>query len=377
MDWSKGYSAAYYIRRVDPTTWRDMETIEITGGSVKRELTGLRESADIECSNYHVDIEQWIRVYMDTIQGGSNGHTALFTGLATSPCDDIDGVVVTNTLECYSVLKPAEDVLLPRGWYAAGGRSGSDIVKELLSVSPAPITVAEGAPRLSNHIIAEDGETRLSMADKVLEAINWRIRISGDGSIGIEPAAEEALAEFDPVSNDIIEPQIKVVADWYACPNVVMAIADDLTAIARDESDGPLSVTGRGREVWLQESGVDLADSESIADFAKRRLKEAQTVALTASYDRRYIPDLIPGDMVRMRYQKQGLNGVFRIDSQSIDLGYNARTSEEIVTTAVILDKNTVKRTTRLGLTRIIRDSGEYIVSASDDYFIGLTRTEE
>ena len=51
MDWSKGYSATYYAKRVDPATWRDLETIKLTGGSIKREPSGLRESADIECVN--------------------------------------------------------------------------------------------------------------------------------------------------------------------------------------------------------------------------------------------------------------------------------------------------------------------------------------
>lgn len=377
MDWNKGYSASYYAKRVDPMTWHDLELIEIKGGSIKREPSGLRESADIECRNYHVDVEQWIRVYMDVRQGGSDEHVALFTGLASSPCDDINGVVINNTLECYSVLKPADDVLLKRGWYAAAGRSGGDVIRELLSVLPAPVVIEDGSPTLLSHVIAEDGETNLTMLDKILQAIDWRVRISGDGTVNIVPQADEENAAFNPLDNDVIEPQIKVTADWYSCPNVLMAVADDLTAVARDDSDSPLSVTGRGREVWMLESGVDLADHESIADYAKRRLKEAQTISLSASYDRRYIPELFPTDLVRMHYPKQYLDGVFRIESQSISLGHNARTSEEIVTTASILDKNTVKHTTRIDVNKLIRDTGEYIVSDDSDYVAMLTRTEE
>ena len=78
IDWSKGYSSTCYAKRVDPATWRDVEVIELTGGTVKREPTGKRQSADISCVRYHIDVEQWIRVYMDVQQGGASDHVALF-----------------------------------------------------------------------------------------------------------------------------------------------------------------------------------------------------------------------------------------------------------------------------------------------------------
>ena len=36
------------------------------------------------------------------------------------------------------------------------------------------------------------------------------------------------------------------------------------------------------------------------------------------------------GDMVRLHYPAQGLDGLFRVKSQNIELGYNARTTEEV-----------------------------------------------
>ena len=331
MDWSKGYSATYYMTRVDPITWRDIGIVNLTGGSISRERTGLMESADIDCIGYE-DGEQWIRVYLDVRQGGAAAHEPLFTGLATSPDDEIDGTRVENALQCYSVLKPAEDVLLLRGWYAPRGVSGTTIIKQLLASSPAPIVVEDGAPYLTEAIIAEEGESCLSMAQKVLAAINWRIRIGGDGTISLEPQATDPVAVLDPLSNDVIEPGIKVSNDWYGCPNVFLAIEDDLTAIARDDSvNSALSTVNRGREVWMKEDGCDLADGETIAEYANRRLKEEQQYEQTASYDRRYLPETRPGDLIRLRYPEQGLDGVYQISSQKIDLGYAAKTSEEVI----------------------------------------------
>ena len=115
MDWNKGYSASYVMMEVDPATWRDVGSVPLVGGSVHRELTGKRESADVSCSGYDVNVEQWVRIYLETQQGGDSNRTALFTGLATSPANEFNGNVRSNTLECYSVLKPCEDVAMPLG----------------------------------------------------------------------------------------------------------------------------------------------------------------------------------------------------------------------------------------------------------------------
>jgi len=331
MNWSNGYTAEYYATKVDPATWRDIERIEITGGSVKREAEGLRTSAQINCDNYIQGVEQWVRIYLNVEQGGSNDHVALFTGLATSPQKDMDGVIETSSVECYSVLKPAQDVFLLRGWYAPVNANGGSVIKDLLSILPAPVEVADNSPTLSSSIIAEDAETRLSMVEKVLTAINWRLRVTGDGRIHVEPKPIDPIATFDPLEFDVLETEIHVSADWFSAPNVYMAIDGDITAIARDDSkDSPLSTVNRGREVWAQDNAANLPDNKTIEEYAIEMLKQAQQIKQTASYNRRFMPDIYPSDIVRMRYPRQGVDGLYSVKSQSITLSYNATTNEEI-----------------------------------------------
>ena len=208
--------------------------------------------------------------------------------------------------------------------------SGAELVRRLLSVTPAPIVMEEDSPALAESIVAEDGENNLSMADRILDAIGWRLRIDGDGTIRIMPPAQEPSARFDTIDNDMIEPKIKITADWYSCPNVLMAVAGDVTAIARDDDpDSPLSTVNRGREVWKKES-CSLSASESAAGYARRRLKELQRVRQTVSYTRRYLPNVMPGDIVGLNYPEQNLAGNYGVQSQSITLGYGARTAEQI-----------------------------------------------
>ena len=333
MDWNKGFSAQYYAKFVDPQTWRDMERFEITGGSTKRIDSGLRCSADISCVDYRQNAERYIRVWLDAEQSGSSAHIPLFTGLAQAPERKIDGTLATNSLTCYSVLKAAQDVLLPLGYYVPAGVQGAQFVKQLLSeVMPAPITVIGNSPSLSGYIIAEDNENHLSLSEKILAAINWRLRVQGDGSVEVCSMAQNISARFDPLENDVIEPQLKAVNDWYSCPNVFRAVISDTSAVARDDNiNSPLSTINRGREVWAEERDCDLANNETLAEYAQRRLKEEQRHYLAVDYDRRFHPDVIASDLIGLHYPAQGLEGTFYVSAQTIQLGYGARTSEEVV----------------------------------------------
>ena len=283
------------------------------------------------CKKYEQDIEQWIRVYLDAKQNGTITHVPLFTGLATSPKKDLEGRFITTPLECYSVLKPCQDVLLQRGWYAPAEISCGNILKNLLSVTPAGVEIGDNIPSLTRAIIAEDGESNLSMVEKILNSINWRMRLSGDGTIYIEPKPSSVSVAFDALENDSIETNVSMERDMFSCPNVFSAISDDLSAIARDDNPNSIvSTVSRGREIWMEETDCDLADNESVADYALRRLKEEQQIATSVSYDRRFFPDIEIGDLIRMHYPEQGIDGIFQVSSQSISLGYGCKTSEEV-----------------------------------------------
>lgn len=328
MDWTLGFSSIYYGCYVDPASWRDIERFEIISGSIEHTSDDLRESASVVLSDYDKTTERWIRIYLDTKQNENGVHVPLFTGLAATPDKNINGFSFEYTLTCYSVLKPAQDILLQRGWYAPVETSSGLIIKELLQ-GFAPVKVADNSPLLSQAIIAEDGETNLSMVDKILKAIDWRLKIDGDGTINVLPKPLEISAEFDATNNDIIEPEITYTHDWFDCPNCFRAISGDLTSVAKDESNGVLSIPSRGREVWMEEDSCDLADDESIAEYAIRRLKEEQSVSTTVSYARRYNPNVNVSDYVYLHYPAQGIDGIYSVTDQSIELSYGARVTEE------------------------------------------------
>ena len=335
MNWNLGFTSSCYMSEVNEASWLDRNGIEIISGSVKREATDLRDSAEVTLT-YYDGKERWVRIYMDTSQNGESGHVPLFTGLATSPGRDINGHLTTNRVSCYSVLKPCADVMLQRGWYAPTDITAGAILRGLLAYTPAPFRIDGEMPSLSQSVVAEDDETALTMVDKILKAVNsngatWRLRLNGDGSIVIEQVSSKPVAIYSTNLADSIEPEITVERDWYSLPNVLRAVSDDLVAIARDDSiDSPLSVQNRGREIWAQEDNVDLNENESIGDYAIRRLKELQSIAETISYKRRFNPDIFVGDLVSLHYPECEIDGDYKVSTQNITLEHGAETTEEV-----------------------------------------------
>lgn len=329
MRWQDGYTATYYAEIVDQESWRGIRRIELEGGKINRIATGLRESADLDCREPIG--EKYIRVWLDVRQGSGGAHVPLFTGLTSQPDIQWNGTKPERGLVCYSVLQAADDVGLLHGWYAPAGANAGVVIRNLLDATPAPVQIIGETPNLEQSIIAEDNETRATMVDKILLAIGWRMRILGDGTIQICKQADAPMIRFNPIDFDIIEPEVKVKDDWYRCPNVYTAQADDLVATVRDDSpNSPLSTVNRGRVITMFENNADLNDNESIGQYAWRRLKEEQAYAFSVDYNRRYIPDILVGDMVNLNYPIQGIVGNYKVLSQTIQLGYHGNTAEEV-----------------------------------------------
>lgn len=330
MEWKDGFSARYYYTVVDAASWRDLQRYKLTGGSISKTTDSLMESADINMTDIPTEKEVWIRIWLDAKQKSDGAHEALFTGLLSIPGVEWNGTRHSYNAECYSVLKPAADVLLPRGWFAQEGLSGAELAASLLGVGAAPVVYDDNSPMLESSIVAESGENNLSMARKIVSAIGWRIRISGRGEIRICPKSLEAAVKLDSIDNDIVELEMSYQRNWFNCPNVFRATYQNNTAVARDDDpESPYSTVARGREIWKEDTTCNLNTNESIEQYVKRRLKEEQSPARICNYSRRFVPNLYPGDAIRLHYPAQNIDGVFCIRSQHIDLGYSARTTEE------------------------------------------------
>ena len=335
MNWNHGFLALYELYKVNPTSWQDAESLELISGQISKSEGGLIESADLTLAESPG--ECWLRVYLKARQGESGERVALFTGLASAPQRNLNGNNVTFKAACYSALKPVEDTLTPRGFFVAAGAKGAEAAAELLSIGPAPVTYDTASPKLTEAIISEDKDTYLTMAQKVLDAIGWRIRINGRGEVEILPKAEEESARFDEYENDSIEVSITDTNDWYGAPNCLRVVSGtDAVEVKDDDPNSALSTTSRqtarggSGEIWAQESVSSLGDDETLQTYAEKRLKELQGPARKLAYSRRFRPDVTIGDKVRLHLPGHGIEGLFTVTSQRVTLGYGAKVSEEV-----------------------------------------------
>lgn len=334
IDWSKGIVSRYYATIVDPVTWRDVSEVDIISGSIKYSDNNERVSADVDCRSFDRDSEYWIRLYLLARQSGESERIPLFTGIVSVPDVTYNGRIEDNKLQCYSALSLASKIYLPLGWYSGMGVDGTKIIKTILTEHiPAPIVIDNSeesvSPILSQNIVAEGGETCLSMVDKILTAINWRLFVDGNGTIHISPYSNEVVAFFDYQDNDIFEMDVTVSNNWYDVPNVYRAVGSGISSVVKDEDpNSRFSIQNRGREIWVNETDVVLSNNEKIGDYALRKLKEAQQIHKTLDYTRRFDPNVKISDYVRINYLAQGISGIFKIKSQSLTLGYGGKVSE-------------------------------------------------
>lgn len=330
VNWSEGFSATYYATIVDPDTWADMRELPVISGNITRKANSdLIESADMVVTE-DVNMDAWVRVYLIAQQGDEKERTPLFTGIASSPSRNIEGNFEKRSLTCYSVLKVAQDIMLPLGWFAPGRTSGGELIKLLLSDLPCPVELDEGSPSIISSFVAGDSDSKLSIAKEIADAINWQIKINGDGSVRICPKPLTISGTFDNIENDIIETSVEDSRDIFSVPNVLRVTLNGSAATARDDDpDSMYSTVNRGREVWKTES-AKLAAGESLGEYAFKRLKELQNPARTLDYTRRFQPEVNVNDLVSIVYPKQKIGEVFRVTSQSISLSHGAPVKEEV-----------------------------------------------
>lgn len=331
IDFSKGISATYYAAKVNPETWADSDELPVISGSISKNAdSDLVQSADITVSE-DVGAEEWIRVYLIAEQSGAKTRVPLFTGIASSPQRDIKGGAETRKLECYSVLKVADDILLPIGWFAPERTNGGELIRILLSDLPCPVEVDAGSPNIISSFVAGNNDSKLSIAQEIARAINWQIKVRGDGSVRICPKPLTIAGTFDNIENDIIETTVTDNRDIFSVPNVLRVTLGGSAATARDDDpDSIYSTVNRGREIWAQEE-AKLAAGESLGEFAVRRLKEMQSPSRKLDYTRRFQPDVDINDLVSIVYPKQNIGDVFRVQSQTITLSHGAKVKEEVI----------------------------------------------
>lgn len=330
MDWRQGYTSTYRLYKVDRSTWGEGGEIE---GLVSASITKDNESTLVEDASISLDgdpISGYVRLVMEAKSNTEMARVALGTFLITSPKRSINGHLVTIDLESYSVLKPASDKMLPTGWYFPEGGDPIAGAFELLSdCLECPIEPAESDIRTDEAKIAESNETALTMAQYLLEDTDYFISIDSRGCVSIEKKPDEIKVTFDTMNNDVLMPEITDESDIFDIPNV-LRVSDGsgrYETIYNHDENSDTSIENIGWEKWSDEQ-LSLDYGETLLSKGNERMEELSKTTRKISYSREFDPDICVNDKALYLLPQQGIVGVFRIISQSYEIGNGIKISE-------------------------------------------------
>ena len=330
MDWNQGYTATFRLYSVNQSTWGDGDEIE---NLVSASVTKDNESSLIEDASISIDgepIKGYVRLVLEAKNTSGMAKVNLGTFLVTSPKRSINGLLTTIDLECYSVLKPADDKLLPPGWYFPEGGDPIAGASELLSnCLKCPVEPAESDIRTDQVKIAENNETALSMAKYLLEDTDWFIYIDGRGCVSIKKKPDNIVKMFDAYENDVLMPNITDESDIFDIPNILRVTdsSGNYETIYNNDEQSDTSIEKLGWEKWSSEQ-LSLDYGETLLGKGGERMEELSKTTRKINYSREFDPDVKLNDVALYMLPKQRIVGTFRIISQSLSIENGIKVSE-------------------------------------------------
>lgn len=330
IDWSRAYSAEFSICPVDPSTWADAGALSgVSSLSVKASRTDsvpLLAEAEVEVDGEAP--EGWHRAYMSASQGAERERVALGTFLFTRSRGRRGRGSASSTASGRSALAPAEDELLAAGSYAPAGADGAAYAASLLaSATPAPVA-SEGSFALSQNVVFPVGMSVLEAAWLVVRAGGFCMQLDGDGTVRIRPRPSEPALDLSLSGARLLMPGIEDDRSLDGVPNRYRAFDGGAMAeAANDDPASPASRAARGRWVDVCDTSPVLVDGETLGAYARRKLREASTVAVSVSYEREWSPGVRPYDVVRAG-GAMGFDGDMRVASQDYTCSHGVTVRE-------------------------------------------------
>lgn len=320
MDWTKGYKATWEVLRMNVDAWApDGKLANVESFSVSRSCTDavpLIETAAMEVDDEFED--GWYKLSMIAEQGSvERFDIGVFLFETTGRTHNYGRV--TMSAEGYSVLKPADDVLMPYGQYAPRGTNGAEMAASLLrACTPAPIVVDETFT-VDTNVVFSIGMSHLAAAWMLLDAGGFCIQIDGDGTIHIMRKPSTPDIELSRFNASMLMPSVTDDQSVTGVPNRYYAIAEGriVTAI-NDSPASSVSYRNRGRWVDAVDTSPTPVNGETLEQYAARKLEEAATITKKLSYTREYYPSVRPFSVVRGSMADIGLDGDMMVLSQSL-----------------------------------------------------------
>lgn len=213
------------------------------------------------------------------------------------------------------------------------------VVSLIQSAGETRISATPSDATLSNPLVWEAGESKLTIINDLLDAAGyWSLWCDGSGQFRVEPYR---LPSERPVSFDFTAgPKAIHRASWVreqdlaSVPNRFLVIGQGsdeeppLVGIATNEDpESPFSYQSRGRWITAKDEGVE-GDSQEVFDLlAQRRLLDAMSPVGKLAVEHALVP-LDPNQVVR--FQPRGYPARrATVQSMKVSFGFGAHVSAE------------------------------------------------
>lgn len=330
-DWTKSMEQTFEYYIVDPGTWMDSKRLTtVKSSSISRDIEAdTLGSATIDITNSVG--ECYIRIYLITIQNGLKEKHPLGTFLVQTPSSTFTGKTLDVSMDAYTPLLELKENPPPLGYYVG---KNENIMQNAYMITRdhvrAPVVEPASSDKLFRDFVADTSDTWLTYVRDLISNAKYRFDLDELGRILFAP--KQATASLQPVweynddNSSILYPELTMNHDLYGIPNVVEVIyssGNDYyeTRVVNNDSNSPISVENRGREIIHRVNNPDLIGNPTenqIKEYAESLLKELSSLEYTISYTHAYCPVRI-GDCVRLNYSRAGLTNIkARVISQAI-----------------------------------------------------------
>lgn len=346
IDWTKSMAQTFEYYTVTPDTWLDdkpirtVKTCQISRDSSAETLG----SASITITD--LVGEEYIRVYLVTIQNGVTYRFPLGTYLVQTPSSKFNGKIRDVTVDAYTPLLELKESPPPIGYSLFKGANIIETAQLLCSeYARAPVSKTECETTLQTDFVANTDDTWLTFISDLIANAKYRLDLDEMGRIMFAPRQDTASLQpvwtYDDDNSSILYPEATLDHDMYQIPNVVEVIystgVDSYSArVVNDDPNSPISTINRGREIIHRVTDPEIAGNPTeyqVNEYANQLLRDLSTLEYTISYTHGYCPVRV-GDCVRFNYTRAGMNNIkARVISQTIDCKPGCKVTEKAVFT--------------------------------------------
>lgn len=345
-DWLSSMQQTFEYYTVDPGTWKDIKLIEnVKSSTISRDSTvETLGSATIDVDNALG--EEYVRIYLITIQNGIREKHPLGTFLVQTPRSSHDGKVRTVSMDAYTPLLELKENPPPIGYSLSKDDNIMEkaymIVRENMR---APVVRTDNTEKLYNNFVANTDDTWITFVRDLIAQAKYNLSLDELGRVLFAPVQEiesmQPIWEYTDDNSSILYSEVSIDHDLYGIPNVVEVVYSTgrniyTARVVNDDENSPISTVNRGREIIHRITNPEVSgivDKEYIELYAERVLKELSSVEYTISYTHGYC-NVRLGDCVRLNYSRADLNGVkAKVISQNIKCEPGCPVTEKAVCT--------------------------------------------